>query len=87
MQYFIQEIEVAYHTYSKFSTSKRQPNMSMNDFVIQLENLNYKMDSHDMKLPEKLLAFKLLDWVSVSENQRQMCLTLASDILYNRMMA
>ena len=61
--------------------------MSMNDFVIELENLNYKMDSHDMKLPEKLLAFKLLDWVSVSENQRQMCLTLASDILYNRMMA
>ena len=59
----------------------------MNDFVIELENLNYKMDSHDMKLPEKLLAFKLLDWVSVSENQRQMCLTLASDILYNRMMA
>ena len=59
----------------------------MNDFVIELENLNYKMDSHDMKLPEKLLAFKLLDWVSVSENQRQMCLTLASDITYNRMMA
>ena len=87
MQYFSQEIEVAYHTYSKFSTSKWQPNMSMNDFVIELENLNYKMDSHDMKLPEKLLAFKLLDWVSVSENQRQMCLTLASDITYNRMMA
>ena len=61
--------------------------MSMNDFVIELENLNYKMDSHDMKLPEKLLAFKLLDWVSVSENQRQMCLTLASDITHNRMMA
>ena len=87
MQYFIQEIEVAYHTYSKFSTSKRQPNMSMNDFVIQLENLNYKMDSHDMKLPEKILAFKLLDWALVSENQKQMCLTLANDITYNRMMA
>ena len=87
MQYFIQEIEVAYHTYSKFSTSKRQPNMSMNDFVIQLEYLNYKMDSHDMKLPEKILAFKLLDWALVSENQKQMCLTLANDITYNRMMA
>ena len=87
MQYYIQEIEVAYHTYSKFSTSKRQPNMSMNDFVIQLENLNYKMDSHDMKLPEKILAFKLLDWALVSENQKQMCLTLANDITYNRMMA
>ena len=56
MQYFSQEIEAAYHTYSKFSSSKQQPNMSMNDFVIELENLNYKMDSHDMKLPDKLLA-------------------------------
>ena len=87
MQYFSQQIEVAYHTYLKFSTSKRQPNMSMNDFVIELENLNYKMDGHDMKLPDKLLAFKLLDWASVSENQRQMCLTLANDITYNRMKA
>ena len=85
MQYFSQEIEVAYHTYSKFSSSKQQPNMSMNDFVIELENLNYKMDSHDMKLPDKLLAFKLLDGASVSENQRQMCLALANDITYNRM--
>ena len=56
MQYFSQEIEVAYHTYSKFSSSKQQPNTSMNDFVIELENLNYKMDSHDTKLPDKLLA-------------------------------
>ena len=59
----------------------------MNDFVIELENLNYKMDSHDMKLPDKLLAFKLLDGASVSENQRQMCLALANDITYNRMKA
>ena len=54
MQYFSQEIEVAYHTYLKFSTSRRQPNISMNDSVIELENLNYKIDNHDMKLPDKL---------------------------------
>ena len=86
MQYFSQEIEVAYHTYSKFSSSKQQSNMSMN-FVIQLENLNYKMDSHDMKLPDKLLAFNFLEGASVSENQKQMCVTLANDIIYNRMKA
>ena len=65
-----EEIEDADHTYSKFSSCKRQPNMSMNDFIIEFENLNYKMDSHNMKLPDKVLAFKLLDGASVSENQR-----------------
>ena len=61
--------------------------MSMNDFIIEFENLNYKIDSHNMKLPEKFLAFKLLDGASVSENQRQMCLALANDLTYNSMKA
>ena len=59
----------------------------MNDFIVEFEILNYKMDSHNMKLPDKVLAFKLLDGTSDSENQRQMCLTLANDITYNRMKA
>ena len=61
--------------------------MSMNNFIIELENLNYKMDSHNMKLPDTVLAFKLLDGASVSENERQMCLTLANDLTYNSMKA
>ena len=40
-----------------------------------------------MKLPQKFLAFKLLDGASVSENQRQMCLALANDLTYNSMKA
>ena len=45
------------------------------------------MNSHNMKLPDKVLAFKLLDGASVSENQRQMHLTLANDLTYNSMKA
>ena len=33
-----EEIEDAYHTYSKFSSCKRQLNMSMNDFITEFEN-------------------------------------------------
>ena len=40
-----------------------------------------------MKMPDKVLAFKLLDGASGSENQRQMCLTLANDLTYNSMKA
>ena len=61
--------------------------MSMNDFIIEFENLNYKMDSHKMELPENFLAFKLLGGASVSENQRQMCLALANYLTYNSMKA
>ena len=82
-----EEIEDAYHTYSKFSSCKRQPNMSMNDFIIEFENLNHKMNSHNMKLPNKVLNFKLLGGASVSENQTQMCETLANYLTYNSMEA
>ena len=61
--------------------------MSNNDFIIELEDLNYKMDSHNMKLTHKVLALKLLDGASVSENQRQLCLTLANDLTCNSMKA
>ena len=80
-----EEIEDAYFTYSKFSNFKRQQNTTMNDYIVEFENLHYKMDSHGMKLPDKVLAFKLLDGALVSENQRQMCLTLANDLTYVNM--
>ena len=43
------------------------------------------MQNQNMKLPDKVLAFKLLDGASISENQRQMSLTLAKDLTFNSM--
>ena len=65
--FHLEEIEDAYHIYSKFSSCKQQPDM----FIIEFGNLNHKIDSHNMKLPDNILAFKLQDGASVSENQRQ----------------
>ena len=80
-----EDIEDAYNTYLKFSYMKRQSDTSMNDYVIEFENLYHLMQNQNMKLPDKVLAFKLLDGASVSENQRQMCLTLANDLTFNSM--
>ena len=33
--------------------------------------INYKMAEHDMKLPDTILAFKLLDGAGLNEAQRQ----------------
>ena len=43
------------------------------------------MNNQNMKLPDNVLAFRLLDSASVSENQRQICLTLVDDLTYNSM--
>ena len=69
-----EESEDVDHTYSKFSSCKRQPSMSTNDCIIEFEDLDYKMDSHNMKMPDKVLAFKLVEMVhQVLENQRHKC--------------
>ena len=54
----------------------------MNEFIIKSENLNYKMENHNMKLPDKVFTFKSLHGASVSENQRQTYLKLANDLNY-----
>ena len=38
-----------------------------------------------MKLPDKILAFKILEGATISENQRLMCLALANDQTFNSM--
>ena len=38
-----------------------------------------------MKLPDTVLAFKLLDGAGLSEQQRQMALTVASDLKFETM--
>ena len=77
--------EDAYNIYLKFSYLKRQSDVSMNHYIIEFENLNHLMENQGMKLPDKVLAFKLLDGALVSENQRQMCLTLANELTFNNM--
>ena len=51
-----EETEDAYFTYSNFSNFKRQQNMTIHDYIIEFENLNFKMGNHNMKLPDKVLG-------------------------------
>ena len=57
----------------------------MNDYIIEFENLNHLMENQNMKLPDKVLAFKLLDGTKISKNQRQMYFTLVHDLIFNSM--
>ena len=55
----------------------------MNDYILELEHLNHKILEYDMKLPDTVLVFKLPD--GAGEQQRQMVLTVASDLKFETM--
>ena len=42
---------------------------SMNDCILKFEHLYHEMAEHDMKLPDTILAFKLLDGSGLNETQ------------------
>ena len=74
----------AYSTYKKFISSKKLPQMSMNDYLLDFENLNHKMTVFNMKIPPAVLAFQILEGIDLNEHQRQMALTLASALIFQR---
>lgn len=53
--------------------------MDISEYILELEHLNNKMLKFELKLPDKL-CLKSLDGASLNTNQKQMALTLASDL-------
>ena len=62
-------VEDTYSIYLKFTDLKKQPSMSMNDYIIEFENLNHEMNIHNMALPDTVLAFKMLEGAMLNDNQ------------------
>ena len=59
--------------------------MNINDYILEFEHLNDKMLQFNLKLPDNILFFKLLESASLQNNEEQMALTLASDLKYESM--
>ena len=57
----------------------------MNDYILEFEHLNHKILEYDMKLPDTVLTFKLLDGAGFTEQQRQMASTVAGDLKFETM--
>ena len=56
--------------------------MSMNDYILEYDHLYHRMTEHDMKLPDAVLAFKLLDGASLSQEERQLALAVGNDLKF-----
>ena len=62
-------VDRAYGTYSAFMFFKGTDQMSISDDILDYEQLYQKMIQHDMKLPDAILTFKLLDGAQVRDDQ------------------
>ena len=59
----------AYSMYSAFISSKRTDQMHMSDYILEYKHLYQKMIQHDMKFPDVILTFKLLDCAQVTDDE------------------
>ena len=57
----------------------------MNEYLLKFENLKLEMTVFNMKIPDTVLAFQILEGAGLNENQRQMALTLASYLTFKSM--
>ena len=78
-------IDEAYNVYSSFTSLSKREDMSINEYIIEFEHLNNKMIPNQMKLPNTVLTFKLLDGANITDQERKLALTLCSDLDFDKM--
>ena len=77
-------VDKAYETYSKFINFLRQENNDMGGYIIELGHLYKHIRDFEMKLPDPVLAFKLLDGANIND-ERKLPLALGTDMKYEDM--
>ena len=75
----------SFNAYEEFVKYRREPGTSIRDFMVQF-NIKYnKIKSHNMELPEGVLAYNLLMCANLTEEQQQLCRATTSDFTYEKM--
>ena len=80
-----EKVDYAYSANSNFNVFVKKEGLSMNDYILEFEHLYCKIAEHHMKLPDTILAFKLLDGAGLNEAQRQLALTLGNNLTLSSM--
>ena len=80
-----EKIDEAYLVYSRFTNFHKSDGISVTDYIIEFEHLYHKMTNHEMSLPNTVLTFELLDGAKLSEDERQLALTLGDSLEFETM--
>ena len=59
--------------------------MNMSDYNLEYEHLYQKMIQHDMKLPDEILTFKLLNGAQVTDDEQKLALIMISNLKFEGM--
>lgn len=83
--YLKEEKDRQYDAYTEFDNIKRESNVTMLDYIVEFERTYNKMSKLKMKLPDAVLAFKLLDTAGLCVKDKQLALTACSDLTFSNM--
>jgi phosphotransferase system IIA component len=76
----------AYEAYKNFDNYfEKGENMTVSDYIIELDKRYNKAKKYDMTLPEAVLAFKIVDNAELAVQKKQLALTACIDLKYKAM--
>ena len=83
--YLKDTVDIAYSAYTEFDKYSRSADVHINDYIIEFERLHNRCKKHEMGLPDAVLTFKLLDNANLTDEERKLALTFASDLNFTSM--
>ena len=77
--------QLAYAAYDSFENFKRAPDMSIKDYLITFERLHHKILQYNIKLPEPVLAYRVLKTANISPEKEQLARATITELKYEAM--
>ena len=69
------DLSATYESYVQFEQFRRGTSQSVDEFLIEFDQLYNRADKRGVKLPNVVKAFKLLDASNADNNKKMMILT------------
>ena len=83
--YGVSEDQATFNSYEQFETFQRPSSMSITDFINQFEQLNQKLISHKIQLPDAVLAYQLLKNANLPKEKRDLARATISELTFKAM--
>ena len=77
--------QLGYAAYNSFGNFKRPPDTSVKDYMITFERLHHKILQHNIKLPEPVLAYRVLKSANISPEEEQLTCATITEVKYEAM--
>ena len=72
------DLSAAYGAWTKFDAYKKTYDVTMDNYISEFMRRNNELKKHDVKIPNSILAFKMLDNAGLDFKDKQMALTAVS---------